>query len=89
MGSQATGPHVMSAGGKAVSFDHVLQKLQVSSQAINTYLTVPGRVGQEQRHGNRAAGAIVIYDRDPRYSSRWHGEYQYPTAKVDRARADL
>ena len=29
MGSQAPGPHVMSAGGKAVSFDHVLQKLQV------------------------------------------------------------
>jgi len=30
MGSQAQGPQVMSAGGKAVSFDHVLQKLQVS-----------------------------------------------------------
>lgn len=30
MGSQPAGPQVMSAGGKAVSFDHVLQKLQVS-----------------------------------------------------------
>jgi hypothetical protein len=30
IGSQPTGPRIMSAGGKAVSFDHVLQKLQVS-----------------------------------------------------------
>jgi hypothetical protein len=30
MGSQPVGPQVMSAGGKALSFDYVLQKLQVS-----------------------------------------------------------
>jgi hypothetical protein len=31
MGSQPVGPQVMSAGGKALSFDYVLQKLQVST----------------------------------------------------------
>lgn len=30
MGPQSAGPQVTSAGGKAISFDHVLQKLQVS-----------------------------------------------------------
>jgi len=33
MGSQPVGPQVMSAGGKALSFDYVLQKLQVSPRS--------------------------------------------------------
>ena len=45
IGSQAAGPHAMSAGGKTVSFDHVLQKLQVSSQVVEINLTGSGGVG--------------------------------------------